>query len=458
MDLLQQFQQQLKSYTQLSINDSVFLLAVSGGVDSVVLTDLCYKSQLNFFIAHCNFQLRGDESERDEQFVRSMAGKYGIEVFVKRFATEEYAGDTKVSIQVAARELRYEWFREVIRETIDNRDKTQHTARHGFIVTAHHADDNIETVVMNFFRGTGLKGLRGMDVFYEGIFRPLLSFKKHELLAYARENQLEYVEDSSNANSYYTRNYFRNELLPAVSKVFPAAEDNILKNIQRLKEVEQVYNNAMQHYKNRIVEQRDHEEHLPILKLQKLSAFRTVLWEIIKVKGFSSAQVNEVIKLMSAENASYIDSSTHRIIKNRKWLIITPRQSKQDEYIVIERHDRKTAFTLGALKIEPSIPASSFSISSAKNIAAFDESTIEFPLMLRRWKQGDYFYPLGMRKKKKLSRFFIDEKLSPTEKENVWVLEMNKKIIWIINHRIDDRVKITPSTSQVLKIAFESNS
>jgi tRNA(Ile)-lysidine synthase len=447
MSLLEKFVQHLKQ-VPFAQKQYKYLLAVSGGVDSVVLCDLMFGARYDFIIAHCNFQLRGEESERDEQFVRSLATRYEKEIFVTRFETKEFAATNKLSTQVAARDLRYNWFRQLAFE-----EKQAH-----IIVTAHHADDNIETVVMNFFRGTGLKGLIGMDVTFKDIFRPLLRFRKSELLGYAKENNLSYVEDSSNSSSNYTRNYFRNELIPSISKVFPNVEENILKNIRKLTEVEEVYNEAVNQFKQKLIEQKGKEQHIPILKLQKQKSFRTILWEIIKEKDFTAGQLDEVIKLMEGDNGSFIESETHRIIKNRRWLIITQRINEDENlHLVITQNDKRIKFAGAELEIKKHIPIHHFSISADKNIGAFDANEIQFPLLLRRWKQGDYFYPLGLNKKKKLSKFFIDQKLSKTDKEKVWVLEMNKKIIWVVGQRLDDRFKIKTSTKEVLKIRVSTS-
>ena len=423
-----------------------FLVAVSGGVDSVVLCDLFYKAGLDFIIAHCNFHLRGEESNRDEMFVKSLGEVYGKEVFVKRFETAAYASDNKVSTQVAARDLRYEWFRIL----------AFNEKRADLIVTAHHADDNIETVVINFFRGTGLKGLIGIDTEYLEIFRPLLPLRKREIVEYAKDNHLKFVEDSSNASNKYTRNYFRNELLPAVQKVFPQAEENILNNIERLREVEQVYEQAIKQQKQRLIEPKGNEEHIPILKLTKTPSYRTILWEIIKEKNFTAGQLDEVIKLLDSDNGSYIDSEFYRIIKNRNWIIIAPKNANEvNNHFIIDAGTKKIQLNSQRLILE-TIHAPYFLISSSANIACLDAKDVEYPLLLRKSKQGDYFYPLGMRKKKKLSRFLIDQKLSKTEKENVWVLESNKKILWVVGYRIDDRFKIEPNTQKVLKISLQS--
>lgn len=441
MDLQARFITHLNSFSFTS-QTAKLLVAVSGGVDSVVLCNLLFNAGCDFIIAHCNFQLRADESERDELFVRELGVKYEKQIFVQRFKTTEYATTHKLSTQVAARDLRYNWFRKLAEE---------HALK--FIVTAHHADDNIETVVMNFFRGTGLRGLIGMNDIFMNIYRPLLPFRKKEILTYAKEHNLPFVEDSSNASIKYTRNYFRNELLPAVEKVFPAAEENILKNIERLKQVEEVFNQAIKDQKKRLVEQKGKELHIPILKLQKTNSYKIILWEIIHEFNYSAGQLDEVMKLLDAGNGSFIDSSSHRIIKNRKWIIINKKEQEEKAlHIVITGKEKKVRFAQGELVIEKKIPAASYTISLDKNVAAFDAAEITFPLILRKWKQGDYFYPLGMKKKKKLSRFLIDQKVSMVDKEKVWVLEMDKKIIWIVGQRIDDRFKITGSSKEVVKI------
>lgn len=481
MNLQEKFIQHLKQFPFIQKNQKQ-LIAVSGGVDSVVLCDLMFAAGYDFFIAHCNFRLRGEESERDEQFVRNLGEKYEKEVLVKRFGTEKYAAKNKVSIQVAARELRYKWFKEVINEqritnseqgimnneqritnneqlTTHNQQRTTHNSHltTHYILTAHQANDNIETLLMNFFKGTGIAGLHGILPVQEKIFRPLLFAKKEELVFYANENNLHFVEDSSNLSDKYTRNFFRNNLFPELKKIYPNVEDNLLNNIQRFKEAEELYKQSIDLHKKKLLEFKGSELHIPVLKLQKVSPLFTIIYEIIKDFGFASSQVQEAVDLLESETGKYILSSSHRIIKNRNWLIISPLQTKEAANILIEENDAKITFSDGELSFEL-VDAPHFQIPSSNNIAALDYTEITFPLLLRKWKQGDYFYPLGMKKKKKLSKFFIDKKLSKTDKEKVWILEMNKKIIWIVGERIDDRFKIKQGTKQVLKIMFRNAS
>ena len=418
-----------------------FLAAVSGGIDSVVLCELCKQSGIHFSIAHCNFQLRGEESERDENFVRSIGEKYGVDVSVKRFDTGAYANQNKISIQEAARELRYEWFVQLKNEK-----------GFSFTLVAHHADDNIETLLMNFFRGTGIQRLTAMpgeNREEKFILRPLLEVRRNEIIEFARQNNLQWVEDSSNVESKYTRNFFRNELMPAIKKAYPQVEENLLANIDRFKKTNFIYKDAVAELKKEICEQYTSEVRIPVLKLMKYQ-HTSIIFEIIKDYGFGEKQVEEVIKLAEAESGKFIENEHYQIIKNRKWFVIAPKASNTDT-IAIEEGEEKLCFAGGQLEFK-SIPIEKFNLQKKEGIAQLDAKHIEFPLLIRKWKQGDYFYPLGMRKKKKLARFFIDQKLPKNQKENTWVLESNKKIIWIVGMRIDDRFKVVDSTKQVLSI------
>jgi tRNA(Ile)-lysidine synthase len=447
MSLLKSFKEYYKiSLSAFFTSDTKFILAVSGGVDSVVLVDLFAKTNLDFVIAHCNFKLRGQESERDEQFVKALAVKYAKEIFIKCFDTKTYADEHKVSIQVAARDLRYNWFAE-LQSTVSNQRLTA-------IVTAHHQNDNIETVLINFFRGTGIQGLTGINSFdgERKILRPLLLFKKEELLQYATDNSLTFVEDSSNTTNKYTRNNFRNQIIPLVKQHFPSAEENLLNNIQRLHEVELLYNESVEKYKKSLIVLKGEELHIPILKLKKVTTLHTIIWELIKSFNFSASQVNEIIKLLDSNNGSYIQSATNRIIKNRNWIIITPLKEEQSLTIIIEKEDKKIEFGNGKIIIEQ-LQKSTLKPQTSNEVATIDFDTLEFPLLLRKWKQGDYFYPLGMTKKQKLSKFFINQKLSLIQKENVWVIESNKRIVWIVGYRIDNRFKITDLTKVIMKLS-----
>ena len=415
------------------------LIAVSGGVDSVVLCDLCRSAGFDFEIAHANFQLRGRDSELDECFVKGIAEKFRVPFHVKKFDTNGYAERNKVSVQVAARQLRYEWFSELLQQNLR------------YVLTAHHADDNIETVLMNFFRGTGIAGLRGIVPKHDNIVRPLLFASKKEVLAYAKEQKLSWREDSSNTSDKYSRNYFRNAILPMVYKIYPEVEANLSHNISRFAEAGELYRQAVEMQKKKLLEEKAGEVHIPILKLKKVTPLHTILFEVLNEYNFTPHQVNEVLHLMEAGQGSYIQSPSHRIIKNRNWLIIARNNNETAVHIVINDSDREVTFSGGILKIEKE-DGNSFNIVNDPHVAELDQRHIKFPLLLRKWKAGDYFYPLGMRKKKKVSRFLIDSKLSRTEKEKMYVIESDKKICWVVGMRIDERFKITASTKKILKM------
>lgn len=452
MSLTEKFRTKVKYKNLFSEKDNL-LVAVSGGVDSVVLCELCKQAGFSFKIAHCNFQLRGEESERDEKFVASLGEKYGVEVKIKKFNTENFAQENKISIQEAARALRYEWFDElVIGQWSMDKEVSSNASK--YILTAHHADDNAETLLMNFCRGTGLHGLTGIPMRYENVIRPLLSFSKEELFQFAQENNLEFVEDSSNRSNYYTRNLFRNEIIPAISKVFPKITDNLNDNIIRFKETEKLYKLAVGDIKKKLVKEKGSEWHIPVKQLVGYKN-RALIYEIIADFGFTEKQIDEVIKLSESDSGKYIDSPTfnYRIIKHRHWFIVSPVNSVSSAIIIIEKSDQTVLFEEGLLKIKSvEAPPASFK----KEAGVFDNRLIEFPLILRKRKTGDYFYPIGMKKKKKVSRFLIDEKCSKTEKDKIWVLESNKKIIWVVGKRIDDRFKVTDKTKSVLQISLET--
>src|SRR5690348_6913019 len=314
MSLLKEFIKNIEQQNLFQKNDYL-LLAVSGGADSVALCELCFQAGFHFEIAHCNFQLRGEESERDEKFVLQLGEKYWTKVHEKKFNTTDYAAQNKISIQVAARELRYQWFDELLKD-VDHQPSTDngksasnnlhpascilHPA--SYLLTAHHANDNIETLLMNFFKGTGIKGLQGIMSKQKKIIRPLLFAKREEILSFIKENNLEFVEDSSNNSDKYTRNYFRHQLIPSIQKVFPQVEENLLNNIERFGEMEILYNQSVSFHKKKLLEQKGNEIHIPVLKLLKTKPLKTIIYEIIRDYGFTAHQIDDAVSLLNAES------------------------------------------------------------------------------------------------------------------------------------------------------------
>jgi tRNA(Ile)-lysidine synthase len=422
-----------------------FLIAVSGGVDSSVLCELCHQAELNFAIAHCNFQLRGTESERDEAFVRSLALKYKVPVWVRRFDTSAFADQNKISIQEAARVLRYEWFDHLRKEN-------------GFtsILTAHHADDNIETLLFNFFRGTGLQGLMAIpeeDKQERHLLRPLLRIRRKTILEFAAKHDLQWVEDSSNLLSKYTRNYFRNELIPALKHVFPQVEENLLQNIERFRKINVLYQEGVELIIDKIVIKNGDEWRIPVKKLLSFTE-TSLIYEVIRRFGFGEKQVPEVIKLCHSTSGKFIENQQYQIIRHRDWIIIAPKVY-ESKIIAIDKDVPEVRFAEGWLNLK-TISRERFSMQQSSEIAQLDATKVSFPLILRPWKEGDYFYPLGMPKKKKLARFFIDLKLPKHQKERIWVLESHQRIIWVLGLRIDERFKVTEHTKKILTITLSS--
>jgi tRNA(Ile)-lysidine synthase len=443
MDLFTPFQEYILKERLFSAADRL-LLAVSGGLDSVVLLDLCSRAGYDLVVAHCNFGLRGEESRRDEAFVRELAVTYGREVLVQSFDTTDYAAEHRVSIQVAARELRYAWFSQV-------------AADRGlsYTVTAHQLDDNIETLLMNFFKGTGIAGLRAMVPRQGSIVRPLLFATRGAIRDYAVQRKLPWVEDSSNASDNYTRNYFRHRVIPVIAEAYPAVSGNLADNLGRFREIEVIYRQAIDGQKKKLLEYRGNEVHIPVLRLAGHEALGTLLYEILSPYGFSPQQADACRELLDSPSGRYIVSATHRVLKDRRWLIITPLETTVATNVLVEASDPFVAFAGGRLRLARLPAAQVGEMDQGPRVALLDAAALTFPLLLRPWKAGDYFYPLGMRKKKKLSRFFIDNKLSVAQKEKVWVVEMDKKIVWVVGLRIDDRCRLGPGTKEVIKLQWE---
>jgi tRNA(Ile)-lysidine synthase len=443
MDLFSAFQEYIVKEKLWTSTDRL-LLAVSGGMDSVVLLDLCSRAGYDVSVAHCNFRLRGEESRRDEQFVRQLAASYGRQVVVEHFDTASYAEDRRISIQVAARELRYAWFSRVLAEKGLR-----------YIVTGHHRDDNIETLLINFFKGTGIAGMRGMLPKHRDVVRPLLFAPREAIRDYAVERKLSWVEDSSNASDNYTRNYFRHQVIPVIVEAYPRVLENLGANLVRFREIESLYRQAVDARKKKLLEYKGNEVHIPVRKLLESEALGTMLYEILGPYGFSPQQAEACRELLHSASGRYVASVSHRVLKNREWLIITPLETRAATHILVEEGASTVAFAGGMLKVQGMTLGGVGGLDQGPRVALLDAARVQFPLLLRPWKTGDYFYPLGMRKKKKLARFFIDSKLSVAQKERIWVLEMDKKIVWVVGMRIDDRCKVGAGTTAVLRLEWE---
>ena len=435
--------QKLKDHISNNLNffkKKKLLIAISGGLDSVVLTHLCKQLNLDFAIAHCNFNLRGNESNADEKFVIQLAEDLNIEAFIESFQTEEYANTQKLSIQMAARKLRYNWFSDLAKQL-----------QFDYILTAHHADDNLETFLINLSRGTGLDGLTGILEINKNIVRPLLPFSREDIEEYAKRENLKWREDKSNASTKYLRNKLRLEVIPKLKETNPQLLQNFQKTQKHLQDTKQIVNDRLNTIEKKIVSVEKSVIKFNIKKLQKFSNPKTYVYELLKDYNFT--EWNAIYDLLEAQSGKQVFSKTHRLIKDRKYLLLSNLNvsSSAVERFLIEENTKHLQTPFGTLFFETTKQLNNLNQSTIY----VDKSKLNFPLTIRKWQKGDYFYPLGMTGKKKLSKYFKDEKLSLLDKENVWLLCLNNEIIWLINRRADNRFRVTKTTKQIIKITLK---
>ena len=431
--MLTKFQHHIEqNFAQLK--DNKFLLAVSGGVDSMVLLDLFYKLKFDICVAHCNFQLRGKESDADELLVREICQDGYIPYFINSFETLEFAKENKLSIQLAARKLRYDWFQELLSLGFE------------YVLTAHHLDDNVETFLINFTRGTGLEGLTGIPAQNENIIRPLLPFSRDEIENYALENKIQWREDSSNASDKYFRNKLRHNIVPTLKELNTGFLDSFQNTLHHLQQAESLVNDASKLVYEKVVEVKENQLEIHLNSLLEFQNYKAYLYQWLKAFGFSAW--NDIYDLVEAQSGKQVYSETHVLLKDREKLILSERKEiNKDEVFSIESIECKVNIPLKLI----------FSrFSGVKNVNAncifVDKDKIKFPLTIKKWQEGDYFYPAGMNGKKKLSKYFKDEKYSLLDKENQWLLCSEDQIIWVIGKRADQRFIATETTQQNIKI------
>jgi tRNA(Ile)-lysidine synthase len=415
------------------------LLAVSGGIDSMVMLHLFEKSGFDYGIVHCNFQLRGNESDGDEEFVKKQVLIHGVASFFKRFDTKEYAKINGISIEMAARELRYEYFEKI---RIEN--------GYDYIATAHHSDDLIETFFLNLTRKTGIKGLTGIKDKSGKIIRPMLFAGRADIEKFASEQYLEYREDSTNSEVVYQRNFLRHRILPLFTELNPSFRKNVLASIDNLKDAESVYSGYFESAKQNVAENNTDSQVIDIENL-KISAYpKLLLFEILAGFNFNPDVVEDVFQSLDKESGKLFFSKTHRLVKDREKLFISKLADGENRIFYIESGDVEL-FEPFDILIEM-LPGKDFKIRKEPNIACLDFDKLEFPLLIRKWQEGDYFQPLGMSGLKKISNFFIDEKIPVHQKENTWLLCSGEKIVWVMGMRIDNRFKISSATSKVMQV------
>ena len=420
------------------LKEKKLLIACSGGIDSVVLTRLLKELKFDISLAHCNFSLRGKESDGDEKFVVKLADKLSVPIFTKTFQTKNYANKNGISTQMAARDQRYHWFEELL-----------NTQQFDYLLTAHHLDDDIETFLINLSRGTGLRGLTGIPSVNQKTIRPLLHFSRAEILTFAKKNNITWREDSSNASSYYFRNKLRLEVIPKLKE----SSESFLHNFQQtqayLNESQALVGDYMLLIQNLVLSKTEEGIELNIHQLKELPNTKALLFQLLSPYGFTAWE--DVLDLLNAQTGKQVFSKTHRLLKNRKVLLLTEISEENiSESIFISEEVRQIESPI-KLHFEW---VSEVSELNNNNTIYVDFQKLKYPLELRNWKQGDSFYPFGMKGKKKLSKFFKDEKLSLVAKEKVRVLCTENVILWVVGLRPDNRFKVDKNTQKILKITY----
>lgn len=442
--MLEKFRRFIQSNSLCHPGDRI-LLAVSGGVDSMVLLHLYIAAGYTPGIAHCNFHLRGAESDGDEKFVRSMAENFDLIFHQQDFDTEQFADKSRISIQMAARKLRYRWFEEIRK-------------KHGykFIATAHNQDDVIETFFINLSRGTGIRGLTGIPVRSEKVIRPLLFASRESIVDYTTKHDIRFREDSSNASHKYLRNRLRHQLIPMLEEENPSFRNAMMDTILKLAETEKLYKQELDQLKKKLMRTEGERTRISIRDLSAFSAKRSILFEILSEYNFSSLAMEDITHSLEGPSGKQFLSATHRIVKDREDLIITPLDQKEERKYYLEHESGRISepIDLEWMVVEHT---ETFHIPNDRKIACLDLQKLHFPLMLRHWQTGDYFQPLGMDGMKKISDYLIDMKVSLPDKERTWMLTSENNIAWVIGQRIDDRFKVRPETTQVLMMKFTSS-
>lgn len=433
--MLEDFNQYLGEENLVPHGSSV-LLAVSGGVDSMVLCELFKAAGLSFGIGHCNFKLRGKDSEEDKRFIKEYATRKNIPFYAEDFETKKISSERKKGIQETARELRYEWL-----------ETTRKTGNFDLIATAHHRDDSIETVLFNLLRGTGIAGLHGILPKQGLLVRPLLFLYKKDILAFAKANKIRFREDKSNAEDVYSRNAIRHHLFPALKKINPGFESNIFQTIQNIREAEIIYNQAVNEAWEKAHKVVGEQIHIPESEI-RLSAF---IFPFLSPFGFNAAQVKNIIDALKGIPGKTFISSTHILTIDREVLILSPIRKKEGKSgAMIYDGDGKISEPIA---LSFSVKNKGAALRKSMDLALLDHDLLKFPLLVRKWKNGDVIYPVGMNGKKKISDLLTDSKVSRPDKEKVYVLVSGNEIAWVIGMRVDKRYAATAATKKIFRIS-----
>jgi len=417
------------------------LIALSGGADSMALIHLLNQMPWHLEAAHCNFGLRSDESDKDEEFVRLFCSTNNIKLHVIQFDTEQVADEKGISIEMAARDLRYNWFEQLQEQN----DLT-------CVVTGHHGDDSIETFFLNLMRGTGVKGLSGIKHRNGNRIRPLLQWSRKDIEAYCQWKQVGFRTDSSNADTRFIRNKIRHEIIPLFESVNPSFFQTMLHNMEHLKDADGLLAQTVEQARHEMVVEEHDRLLIPISRLMEYPHRNSILFELLRPYGFNSATVNDVISHLNNISGKQFFSDTHRLIKDRYNLLVTENPYVEVDHFWVEEGETHHPLQLCIQTYDRS---KNFLFSRDPHIIHLDFDQVEMPLLVRKWQQGDTFQPLGMSGFKKMSDFFIDSKFSIADKEAAWLMLSGEDIVWVVGHRIDDRYKVTNRTKRILEIQLK---
>lgn len=419
--------------------DQKVLVAVSGGRDSVLLAHLFNAAGFKFGIAHCNFMLRDEESMADELFTKSLAGHFSVPFYSTRFRTQDYADSHAISIQMAARDMRYDWLENIRKE-----------AGYDYIAVAHHQNDTVETILLNLVRGTGVAGLHGISAKRGKIVRPMLFLTREEVDELIRREKISFREDSSNLSSKYARNKVRMEVIPKLKELNPKLEETFNANARRFSDLELILNQRVSEVRGMVCSfQPDESVIIDIPELRKITPLHTLLFEILKPYHFKQPVVDDLVKSLDSQPGKIFESPSHIILIDRKRLLLQPRRKEELQTVEILEGFKEGSWDEMVFAVK-TVSADLFRVTKSAGLSQLDAALLVYPLKLRAWKKGDRFKPFGLHGEKKLSDFFIGLKVPVTQKANIPVLENgNGDIVCIPGVRIDDRYKITANTKKV---------
>ncbi len=424
--------------------DSKIIAAVSSGIDSVVLCHLLQKLKYNFAVAHCNFGLRAEDAEADQLFAKKLAKQYDVPFYTENFNTQAFAEQEKLSIQMAARTLRYQWFEQIRQQE-----------GYDYIATAHHSNDLTETILLHLTKGTGIAGLHGIPPKNGHIIRPMLSVSKDDIYEFVTENRLIWREDSSNETTKYQRNKIRHEVIPVLKEINPNLEETMQHTAERVSHAESIVADYIKNLREQSIKEAENACYISLVPLQNATGLPVVLHELLRPFNFSYSVVLELVDALEGLSGKQFDSPTHTLVKDRDQLVITARNLSTFGSILIQDGDTEAEAGSLYFKIKY-VDIDKYKLSKKPNVAALDMEQLKFPLKLRSWQEGDWFVPLGMNGKKKISDLLIDKKVPANLKSQTLVLVSDQSIAWVVNQRPDNRFKVTGKTQKVMEISVQA--